>query len=321
MTTSRRAAFASLALTLLFTSPAHAFGREGVVAVAARVLAGGAAEAEARHEAAWIRALEDPEAFAADHRGEADAPELLVDEDAARVSGRAPLVLAASADALRRALEAGDAAAAGAASFALAWAAVDLADPFLTSGAEDEPGGLRARLSERVAPEALGVLEPGEPAPIPPAEALDRAIAFARSSGARRAEAESLARDGEPAAIAAFQRERLAAALGFARALASGAAASAAPAASRPGLSAEPNPARGATTLVFALERACAVRLEFFDVSGRRVATWDAGARLPGLQRVALPAAFVARLPEGAVFVRAGERRGAASGRLIVESR
>jgi hypothetical protein len=79
-----------------------------------------------------------------------------------------------------------------------------------------------------------------------------------------------------------------------------------------PSLAVSPNPLRGAGTLRFDLRSASGVRLELFDVRGRRVRTLVDGARLPAGRHAVtlssddlLPGVYFARWEGG------GERAGA----------
>ena len=77
-------------------------------------------------------------------------------------------------------------------------------------------------------------------------------------------------------------------------------------AAGRVSLAAAPNPAQGGTRFSFTVEREAEVRLEVFDIAGRKVATPFAGKAAPGAMSVdwALAKADGARIAAGVYFAR-----------------
>ena len=241
------------------------------------------------------------------------------------VDGAAPLALAAAAADLQNAFAAGDAADFVDAAARLAIAATDLADPFLTTSCtEEETPGARAAFCDPIAPEDLsGLVAPTRAWSADPVAA---GCAIAAESASLRGAVEEAVRASDWRRVGELRRDRLAAALSLAGALAREnwlAAGSpnlegVSPSPNR--LRVTPNPARDRVSIGFSLVQAVPARLELFDVSGRRVFQRELPAMGAGPQRVDLEGASLWRLPAGVYLARLTAAGQQANGRLTLLS-
>ena len=311
---------------------ALAYAPEAAATLAARI--SGALPPAARWETTWDAAAAaavesrlaaeaaNPEAYAPLHRVVLDAAAgAPADAAAAAVTGLAARELSDAAAGLRAAFAARDAGLAVDALSRLAVAAADLADPFQVTAPDagaDEVPGARAGFADLIpAADLEGLDAPAGAAGDPAATAL----ALAAASAALRPEVEGAAAAGDDAALGALRRGRLAAALATARALAlqawteAGAPALAAPPAPRTAR-VRPSPVRGAAALLFELPARAALRLDVYDLQGRRVATRDLGVVEAGPRSVPLAPSDMRALAPGVYLARVTATGWQATGRL-----
>lgn len=181
----------------------------------------------------------------------------------------------------------------------LAQAACDLADPYRSvTGEQEECEGARAHFTDLFEVSALadvrvlGRLEVHEAA----------VTRLAHETAAVRSEIEAAHERGDEGTLTRLRTERLSAA---ATHLAATVAAAWHPAA-RPDLRFRigPNPLRGSATLRFELAQEAAVRLELYDLAGRRIRELALGRRAAGPQQVAVPSSWVEGLATGVYLAR-----------------
>lgn len=181
----------------------------------------------------------------------------------------------------------------------LAQAACDLADPYRTvTGEQDECEGARAHFTDDFDPATLGGVHVRN---VRESRAGSLNL-LAHETAAVRAEVEDAHLRGDEGALTRLRNERLSAA---ATQLAASVAAAWHPAPRADlRLSLGPNPLRGALQVAFTLEQAAEVRLDLYDLAGRRQRTAALGRRAAGPQQVALPAAWTDGLPAGVYLAR-----------------
>lgn len=187
----------------------------------------------------------------------------------------------------------------------LAQAACDLTDPYRSvTGEQEECDGARAHFTDTFDPASLAGVQLLEHT-TPPSGAVAR---LAHEAAAVRAEVEAAHMRGDEAALTRLRNERLSAAAsqlaGVVRE------------AWRPDrgetlrLRIGPNPLRGVATLRFDLVAESDVRLELFDLAGRRLQSGTFGHRSAGPQQIGLPATWTDGLAAGVYLarVRAGDQ-------------
>jgi hypothetical protein len=241
----------------------------------------------------------------------------------------APHVFARVAESLRAAFASGDSASWSGSIASLALAACDLADPFqMTSPGLDEVPGARAWFCDGATDATLEWLAtpdanqtPGTEIAIP-YRALDAALALARASAGLRDSVERITRSADAGALEALQRERLSAAASAARAATSAAWRAATSTRSAPGtLRLWPNPVRDVATLSFVLPASGSVRLELFDVAGRRVASSDLGTFPAGPHTASFDRGHAGQLAPGVYLARLLLPGRTATGRIVLSAR
>lgn len=282
--------------------PAARWNPEWTPVVAAEVERRLAAEAELGEQAlSWHRYLAPrpvPE-FA----GDAGSSAL------AHVVGVAPRRAVAAADALRSAFTSGDpnAMAAGIADLSIAFA--DLADPFLVTGHDGpEVAGARLGFCDRLDAAQLSDLDPHLATS---GDALEGALTLAAQSAELRRHVEDAVRSRHDERIRTLRRERLEAALSWARSVTAAAWSAANPGVtdttrvSSRALALWPNPSRpGPARVSFVLPRRAETRIDVIDLAGRRIWSESLGSRPPGEQGALIPARVVDGLEPGVYLVR-----------------
>jgi len=200
---------------------------------------------------------------------------------------------------LRTAWTMGDRRGAAHALVVLAQAACDLTDPFRTvTGDQDECEGARAHFTDLFDPASLDgvrVLERGE------AHAAT-VTSLAHETAAVRGEVEAAHARGDERTLTRLRVERLSAAATQLAATVERAWHPVARADLR--LSIGPNPLRGSATLRFELAHDAQVRLDLYDLAGRRVRSLALGRRGAGPQQVAVPASWTEGLAAGVYLAR-----------------
>lgn len=327
----------SLVLFLLCAHDAAAFGPDAAVTIGVRALRvlppevldpacdgmlAGAVTQRIEGEQA------DPEHHVPSHRfdGLAAADPAATGDPSGAGPADAPHAFARAADSLRVAFASGDPANCSAGIASLALAACDLADPFqMTSPGLDEVPGARAGFSDGATAATLewvataGASESPRAEPAMSYRALDAALALARVSAGLRDSVERLTRSGDAGALEALQRERLSAAAGLARAATSAAWEAATSARSVPGvLRVRPNPVRDFATLSFVVPVSGPVRLEWFDVAGRRVTNLDLGVLPAGPHMVSFDRRRAGSLAPGVYLARLVLPGRTATGRIVL---
>jgi hypothetical protein len=323
--------FTSFLLTLFAAPPASAFGPHAATAIISRL--SDPSPTSVAWEGAWVQAARarienavtaeaaDPESSALRQRYDAVRPraDLLRREDGDEITGLAPFVFAASAEALEAALLVRDDATTIAALADLASGAADLADPFFMSPPDPaEIDGARHSFCDVVESASLLELEPtgswsGEP--------LRDAVLLARQSAALRSAVEDAMKLGNVAVLEGLRCETLSRALGLARAVAERAwqrAGSPSPS-SWTGSAARvwPNPVLRGATIQFLVRKAGEARLELFDLGGRRVLEKALGRLDLGARQAHVGHSDIDGLPPGVYQVRVLTAGGTCLGRLL----
>ncbi len=321
-------------LALLCAHDAAAFGPDAAAIVGTCALPPDARDAgwSGRVADAVTRQFEaeraDPERAAPLHRFDG-----LAAPDAAAAGAAAtpdaPRVFARLADSLRVAFASADPADWSGPVASLAQAACDLADPFqMTSPGLDEVPGARARFCDGATAatlEWLATAGAGGSAGAQVATGYDArgaALALARASATLRDSVERLTLAADAGGIEVLQRGRLLAAAGAARTATAVAWQATAALRNRSGtLRFRPNPVRDVAVLAFVLPASGAVRLELFDVSGRRVAVSDLGILPAGPHTAAFDRDAAGPLAPGVYLARLASPGRAATGRIVLASR
>jgi hypothetical protein len=330
----------SLVLLLSCAREAAAFGPDAAVAVGTCALGAVLPEGQApawsgRLAGAVTQQVEaeqtDPERYVWGHRfdGLAVMDAAPAADAVSTAAEDAPQLFARAADSLRAAFESGDPANWSGPIASLALAACDLADPFqMTSPGSDEVPGARAWFSDGAAAATLewlsaaGTRGASGAEVATPYRALDAALALARASAGLRDSVERLARSEDGGALEALQRDRLAAAAGVAQAATAAAWQAATSAGSVTGtLRLWPNPVRDVATLSFVLPAAGAVRLELFDVAGRRVSASDLGSFPAGPHTASFHRGQAGPLAPGVYLARLFLPGQTATGRIVLTAR
>lgn len=187
----------------------------------------------------------------------------------------------------------------------LAQAVCDLADPYRTvTGVQDECEGARAHFTDTFDPASLAQVRL-----VDRASPQSGAVALlAHEAAAVRGEVEAAYLRGDEGALTRLRNERLSAAATRLAAVVRDAWRPA----SGPSLQLRigPNPLRGPATLRFELAAEADVRLELFDLAGRRLHAATFGHRSAGPQQIGLPAVWTEGLAAGMYLARvhAGEQ-------------